>query len=281
MPSFPIPTRLLHRIVDSTGAIRSIALCPDFAVGKWRYKLLADHLFDWLPDVALRPKERLSLLYEPNKTLAVSCRRLFTVKDPSKRGEIGEILLHAICRQEFHTAPFIARLFYKMRSNDSITSIDVAHVFYDEDTEKLELWLGEAKLYDNPRSARYKALESVKPLWDPEFIEEMKALVGPKLDEGAPYEAELAKIFQHEASLDQIISRIVIPICIAADFKDTVSAGSRTEAYIKSVSDELSDATIYFRDRIPLDVRFVVIFIPLDCKKKLETAVSDKVNSYL
>jgi hypothetical protein len=181
---FPLPTKLLQRIVKID---RGIALCPDFEFGSWRYKRLAEHLFDWLPDVALRPREREALLYEPNKTLAQCCRRVFDTDDASKRGEVGEILLHAICRQEFGTAPFVARLFYKMRTNDSVTSVDLVHVLYNDEKKNLELWLGEAKLYDDVQSARYAAYQSVKPLWDPEFLAEMKALIGPKIDEGAPF----------------------------------------------------------------------------------------------
>lgn len=281
MPGFPLPAKLLHRIADLPGEPPSIALCPDFQLGSWRYKQLAEHLFDWLPDVALRPKERSALLYEPNKTLAWSCRRLFDTDDPSKRGEVGEILLHAACRQEFGTAPFVARLFYKMRSNDSVTSVDVVHVLYSEDKKELELWLGEAKLYDNAQSARYKALASVEPLWDPEFLTEMKALIGPKIDEGAPYEKELSWLFEEETSLDQIISRLVIPICIAADFDETKNSASRTDDYISRVVDELEAARLYLKSRIPTNVEFVVIFVPLDCKDKLEKAINERVKSYL
>jgi hypothetical protein len=281
MPGFPLPAKLLQRIVDLPGNHRTIALCPDFEIGSWRYKMLAEHVFDWLPDVALRPKERMALLYEPNKTLARSCRRLFDTEDPSKRGEIGEVLLHAVCRQEFGTTPFVARLFYKMRSNDSVTSIDVVHVFHNEEDKKLELWLGEAKLYDNVQSARYQAYNSIKPLWDNEFLSEMKALIGPKIDENAPYESELAWLFEEETSLDRVIERLVIPICIAADFEDTKSATIRDSEYILSVASELEKAKEYFEKKIPAQVDLVLIFIPLDCKLKLENAVNERVRSYL
>ncbi len=167
-----------------------------------------------------------------------------------------------------------------MRTNDSVTSVDVVHVVMNEENQ-LELWLGEAKLYDDVQAARYKALSSVEPLWNSEFLTEMKALIGPKIDEQAPYEKELAWLFEEETSLDQIISRIVIPICIAADFTDTKSAKQRTANYISSVSAELSAAKTYMSERIPVEVSFVVIFIPLDCKTKLETAINDRVKSYL
>lgn len=281
MSSLPLPTRLLTRLVELPGAPKCIALCPDFETGSWRHKRLAEHLFDWLPDVALRPAERLALLHEPNKTLARSCRRLFDTDDASKRGEVGEVLLHAACRQEFGTAPFVARLFYKMRSNDSVTSVDVVHVLYNEEDAKLELWLGEAKLYDDVQQARYKALSSVEPLWDPDFLTEMKALIGPKIEETAPYERELAWLFEEETSLDQIIQRIVVPICIAADFDATKSSASRTAEYIEAVEKELNATKQYLAARIPTEVAFVVIFVPLDCKLKLEQAVNARVQSYL
>jgi hypothetical protein len=281
LAGFPLPSKLLQRIADVAGEIPAIALCPDFETGSWRRKQLADHLFDWLPDVALRPKEREALLYEPQKTLARSCRRLFDVDDPSKRGEIGEILLHAACRQEFGTTPFVARLFYKMRTNDSVTSVDVVHVLYNEETAEFELWLGEAKLYEDVQQARYKALESIKPLWDPEFLSEMKALIGPKIDEKAPHEKELSWLFEEETSLDQIVKRLVIPICLSADFSATVEATERNDAYIASVEKELEATKAYFAERIPVEVSFVVIFIPLDCKATLEEMFNEKVKSFL
>lgn len=281
MSKFPLPAPILQRVVHLADKPQCVALCPDFELGAWRHKLLAEHLFDWLPDVALRPKEREILLFEPNKTLARSCRRLFDTADASKRGEIGEILLHAACRQEFGTAPFVARLFYKMRSNDSVTSVDVVHVLHNELDKNLELWLGEAKLYEDVKSAVYKAYESVKPLWDPEFLLEMKALIGPKIEDKAPYEQELAWLFEDGTSLDQIISRLVIPICIAADFPATKAAEKRTDQYLEKVQSELESAKKYLKKRIPAEVSFVVIFVPLDCKAKLEDAINQRVQSYL
>ncbi len=238
-------------------------------------------MFDWLPDAALKPSERLAMLAEPNKTLAQACRRVFDVDDPDKRGEIGEILLHATCRQQYKTAPFVARLFYKMRSNDSVTSIDVAHVLHNEDTDKLELWLGEAKLYSDMQQARYAALASIKPLWEPEFLQEMKALIGPKVDSNAPFFEELTWLFTDETSLDEIISRIVVPICIAADFDETKSSATRDESYLSAVKLELEKTQNYFAGKIPDNVKFIVILVPLDCKSKVEQRFHEKVQSFL
>jgi hypothetical protein len=51
--------------------------------------------------------------------------------------------------------------------------------------------------------------------------------------------------------------------------------------YIAAVSSELEAAKKYMEERVPVEVDFVVIFVPLDCKEKLETAVNERVQSYL
>lgn len=281
MPGAKLPTKLLLKVVEIEGTTPAIALCPGFESGSWRYKQLAAHLFDWLPDVALRPREREALSHEPHKLLAHSCRRLFDTDDASARGEVGEIILHAACRQEFGTASFVARLFHKMRTNDSVTSVDVVHVLYNDEDKRIELWLGEAKLYEDVQKARYSAFASIESLWNPAFLSEMKALIGPKIDTGSPYAEDLARLFEDETSLDDIASRIVIPICIAADFEPTKNSTSRTTEYLEDVKRELEVATAYFESKIPAEVSFVVIFVPMDCKEKLATEVNKKVQAFL
>lgn len=278
---FPAPSALLSRIASCSDAPVAIALCPDFENKQWRYAQLANHVLDWLPEVALTPSERSATFHEPNKQLARAARRFFDVSDPSKRGEIGEVLLHIACRQEFGSSPLIARLFYKMRTNDSVTSVDVAHVVYHEHTDELELWLGEAKLYDNIDAAKYAALRSIKNLWDYDAVKELKALVGPKIGSDHKLANKLEWLFWEETSLDQIVDRIVIPICIAADFIHTKSAENRSQDYLEAVLSELTDLQKYFADRIPSEVQYVCIFIPMDCKENLEKVVNLKIQALL
>ena len=277
---FPPPKPLLVRIARIEDDPIAIALCPDFENGEWRSKALLDHLFDWLPEVALQPAEREAMLYEANKQLKHSAFRMFKNVDPSKRGELGEILIHAACRQEFSTLPIIARLFFKMRSNDQVTGVDVAHLTYDAKSDDIDLWLGEAKLYEDINSAKYAALKSIKPFWDIDFLSEMKVLVGPKIEPTAPYSERLSWLFEDETSLDKIIDRIVVPICICADFEPTKAATLRDKEYIEHIIDELGKLRDYFSTKIPQEVRFVCIFVPLDSKSKLESLLATKIAAF-
>lgn len=277
---FKCPKPLLERVVGFEGDPIGIALCPNFENSQWRHKALVEHLFDWLPETALRPQERLALRDEPNKLLARAAIRVFKNTDPSKRGELGEILLHAACRQEFGTLPVIPRLYYKMRANDQVTGVDVVHLTYEAETDHLDLWLGEAKLYDDLSQAKYKALQSVKALWDAVNLAEMKALVGSKIDGSDPYAEKLNWLFEEETTLDEIVDRIVIPICLAVDFDPTKKASKRTEAYLGEVKTALSDIRNYYIERIPKGIRFVCVFIPLDNKAFLEGRMVKKLESY-
>lgn len=274
------PSPLLTKIIYIPDEPVSIALCPDFEFGSWRYKQLAAHLFDWLPDVALRPHEREALLYEPNKQLSTAARRLFDVEDADLRGEIGEILVHIACRQEFGTIPFVSRLFYKMRSNDSVTSVDIVHLNEEKKSKKIHLWLGEAKIYQDLDQAKYAAFQSIEPLWDQDFLAEMKALIGPKMEKQASSE-ELIWLFSDETSLDNIVDRIVIPICIACDFDPTKEATKRTESYIEEVKNGVENIRNYMKKKIPTEIKFVCIFIPMDNKNKLCSEVNKKAKAMI
>jgi len=109
----------------------------------------------------------------------------------------------------------------------------------------------------------------------------MKALIGPKVELSNPCAEALTWLFAEETPLDQIISRIVIPVCLATDLDATRDANSRTEEYIQKICQELEGVRAYFTSRVPSTVSFVVILIPMDSKRKLETAFNNKVQSFL
>lgn len=144
--------KVLHRLDD--GDVVGLTACADFDLGVWRSKKLAEHLLNWLPHFALRPSEIENIGGQnPFKMLKDAAARIFKKESSLGRGEIGELLLHIIAVTEYRAHAFVSRLFYKMRSNDQITGFDSALVTYDEDTDEVELWLGEAKFYQDTKSA--------------------------------------------------------------------------------------------------------------------------------
>lgn len=79
--------------------------------------------------------------------------------------------------------PVVPRLFYKMRANDQVTGVDLVHLTYDEGTDDLDLWLGEAKLYDDLNQAKYRALSLNAFLGSTGRYAKQVYLLGPSIDE--------------------------------------------------------------------------------------------------
>ena len=104
----------------------------------------ASHLVEWLPEYAL-PEEELNVnhgnMYVKLQQAAIW---VYTSARYEKRGEAGEIAIHAICREFFETLPISPRVFYKTTSNDVIKAFDMVHARFPP-SGGVELWLGESK----------------------------------------------------------------------------------------------------------------------------------------
>ena len=121
-------------------------------LGQWRCEPFAFHLAEWLPDYAL-PEEELSVNHA-NSLVKINqaAIRVYTSKKYEKRGEAGEIALHAVCRDFFGTIPISPRVFYKSASNDVVKAFDMVHARLPQGAP-IEIWLGESKLWEDGSSA--------------------------------------------------------------------------------------------------------------------------------
>ena len=104
---------LLHE--GGTNELGSRICCAGFELGKWRTLPLATHLIEWLPDYALAEDELRLHHGNAYVRLREAAARVYTSPHYKKRGEAGEIALHAICREFFATIPVAPRVFYKSR----------------------------------------------------------------------------------------------------------------------------------------------------------------------
>ena len=84
------------------------------------------------PEYAL-PEDELDVthanIYVKLKKAAI---RVYTSEEYKKRGEAGEVTLHAICRDYFDTLPISPRVFYKSASNDVVKAFDMVHARFPE-----------------------------------------------------------------------------------------------------------------------------------------------------
>jgi hypothetical protein len=181
---------------------------------------------DWIADYALKEDELLVHHGNMYVRLREAVARVYTSKNYERRGEIGEIILHAICRDYFDTIPFAPRVFYLTASNDVVKSFDMVHVRYAGE-KAFELWLGEAKFYEDRHEAIQAGLASVSAHIERGFLNNEKLLLGPQVSKSIPLYQEIRDLLSVQTSLDSLFNTAVFPICIACDSK-TTAKGSNT-----------------------------------------------------
>jgi hypothetical protein len=272
------PRRFLERLYFDEGAnpVQSIC-CAGFEMSAWRCTPFAEHLVEWLPEYAL-PEDELAVthgnMYVKLRQAAV---RVYTSEKYKKRGEAGEIALHAICRDYFDTLPISPRVFYKSATNDVVKAFDMVHARFPA-AGGVELWLGESKLYKDTKDAITQALKSVTEHLEQGFLKEQKLLLGPQIPKTTPHYDELMQLFEPQTSLDKFIQAGVFVIGILSNSDACGGAKTIDGAYKAALETEF--AVICERlakSGLTKDIRVLLLYVPLADKDGLVTAFDTKL----
>jgi len=251
--------------------------CAGFELGVWRSAGYADHLMEWLPDYALAEEELRvdhGNMYVRMRQAAI---RVYTSKKYEKRGEVGEITLHAVCRDFFGTVPISNRVFYKSSSNDVVKAFDMVHARLP-DGGPVEIWLGESKLYTEPMAGVDEAIRSMKAHLDAGFLRNEKMLLGPQIPKSTPRYAELMALFESQASLDSLIANAIFVVLVAADSPAAQKATAQSPEYVQELTAEMaSQVEKYAKETDFANLRVMAIFVPLAAKKLLVDSFDAKL----
>lgn len=272
------PRRFLERLhFQDGGSLVDNICCAGFELNAWRCVPFAEHLIEWLPEYAL-PEDELAVthgnMYVKLKKAAV---RVYTSEKYAKRGEAGEIALHAICRDYFNTLPISNRVFYKSASNDVVKAFDMVHARFPPQGS-VELWLGESKLYRDTMDAITEALKSVTEHLEQGFLKEQKLLLGPQIPKTTPRYDELMELFEPQTSLDKFISSGVFVIGILSNSEACGAAAQITDAYKASLEKELAAIREKLaKSGLTKSIRVVLLYVPLADKDGFVTAFDNKL----
>ncbi|MER8745494.1 DUF1837 domain-containing protein [Mesorhizobium sp. M1004] len=258
------PERFLERIVfDEIQSPSRSACCAGFELQAWRCKPFVNHLIEWLPDYALAESELNVSHGNIYVKLQQAAARVYTSAKYKKRGEAGEIALHAVCRDYFDTMPIAPRVFYKNASNDVVKSFDMVHARFPLGGD-LELWLGESKLFTNSSDAISDAISSVGAHIKQGFLTNEKLLLGPQISRAAPHYDEIIHLFKSQTSLDYFLRASVFVIGIASNSDALSIATELNDTYRSAVSRELDKlASKVAASDLPRTLKIVLIYIPL------------------
>ena len=277
-PYQKIPNCILKRLINLDHDAESY--CAGFEFSEWRCDGLANNLIEWIVDYALKSDE----LDKTNHTncanqLKQAAYKVYTTEKYERRGEIGEIVAHAICRTYFDTIPVAARVNYLSASNDPIKAFDLVHVRYPDEGE-IELWLGEAKFYKDRSSAIQAAIESVKSHIESGFLNNQKLLLGPQVSSDIPHSDKIKKLLSAEESLDELINNAVFPVLIAANSGATKKHTSTNDKYTEDIKNELQVLwKKLITSGLAKEVKLMLIYVPLADKDQLSTAFDTRLKA--
>lgn len=264
------PARFLKQLHSAEiDKLSSELLCAGYELGQWRCKAFAFHLAEWLPDYAL-PEEELRLNHANSLTkINQAAIRVYTSTKYKKRGEAGEIALHAVCRDFFGTIPISPRVFYKSASNDVVKAFDLVHARFPTGAS-LEIWLGESKLYVNGVSALADAISSIRAHIDGGFLSNEKILLGPQIPKTTPRYDEISALFSKNTSLDELLKCAVFAIGILCDSSSAQQAKDHDAAYLAGAKAELESLSEALSvSGLSAALRMVLVYIPLASKTQL------------
>lgn len=251
-----------------------------FEDGEWRHTQFAEHLMEWLPEFSLSYTERNNIgSQNAVRQVKKAARSIYNSEKYQKRGEFGELILHAILRQEFNTLPAISKIYFKDSPNDTVKGFDCVHVVAAE--EGLQLWIGEIKFYKSISQAITDVIEELKTHTQTDYLRQEFSVIENKIDPNWPYAEALKAMTRQNTSMDTIIKRLCIPVLLTYNSSQfvhhTEACQELTTALIEEVNRQYQNFDYKFKEAITKPITVHLILFPLKCKDTLITAMNEEL----
>lgn len=254
-------------------------ICAGFESGTWRAEQLSRYLMEWLPEFSLSYTERKSI----NDTNSVAQVRkaaqvVYDTDKYDKRGEFGELLLHALIREAIGTEPAISKIFFKDAVNSAVKGFDAVHVL---DTPKgLELWIGEVKFYKSIAKAIADVIPELEAHFKDDYLRKEFILITGKLDPNWSGTSRVTELLHRNRSLDEVVTSIVVPVLLTYDSATTKGFTEASAAYRAALEAELQDNHRKFVAKNTVKkVRIELFLFPMADKKDLLVRLNKRLQA--
>jgi len=275
----PIPEEFLEVRVQKIDVAPSLfALCAGFESGEWRAQQLVAHMMEWLPDFALTYEERHSFgTQNAVRRMRKAAQTVYKTEKFAKRGEFGELLLHIAIRQVFETVPAVSKIYYKDSSNDTVKGFDAVHVIVAPTS--LELWLGEAKFYDNIARAIADVVNELDMHTKTGFLRDEFIAITNKIDPRWPHAERLRKLIDPNTSIDGIFDAVCIPVLLTYDSPTVAAHEAVCAKYVAEFKAEVTKHHVTFCGKMLPPLRIHLFLLPLKSKSRLVAALDKELKA--
>jgi hypothetical protein len=278
------PERFFEVRVHLTGTQPSSTrgLCTGYDRSGWNNVGLADYLFEYLPDFALRYEELGPVgheLWVPK--LVEAARSVYTTDKFKRRGEFGELLLHAVIRELWQTEPAVSKIYYKDGPNVTVKGFDAVHVVLAPG-QPLELLLGEVKFYKAVSRALTDVAKELRAHFeDDQWLRSEFIAVTRKLDASWPHTAELKKLLHRRRTVASIIKRVRVPVLVSYESACVEAHDDCHEQYCADLAVEITAIQEQFAGRsLPKDVVIDLLLVPMHKKADLLRALETRLRAW-
>lgn len=250
--------------------------CAGYEGAKFRNVDFANYLFEWLPDFAMKYSE----LEEFNSGTAMrmvrkAAKTVYTTDKYGKRGEFGELLLHALLREVFGSEPAISKIYYKSATNETVKGFDAVHIV--ESLTGLELWLGEVKFYKNATQAISDIIKEIVAHTDHDYLKNEFILIGNKIDPKWKHSAALQDLISGRKSLDDVFERVCIPALFTYESECVAKFSKSCNVFRDELRKEMAELHDKFGGNKLPEVRVHLFLVPLHSKAELVEILHDKL----
>jgi hypothetical protein len=257
-----------------------LGVCAGYELKKWRCEQLVTHLINWLPEFALSYSDYEAIAgHNATEKTIEAAKAVYASPNYQKRGECGELILHAIVRQVFGSYPAISKYFFKDSRNDTVKGFDAVHVVADAD--KLELWLGEVKFYEDIGKAITAVVEELEQHMERDYLRAEFMAIKNKIDPAWPLADRLARLIHPQSSLDQIFDAVVVPVLLTYDSEVINGHDKVTDLFKLAFEVEILKHRDTFASKpLPDTVRLELFLFPLASKKQLVKSFDERLKQW-
>lgn len=270
------------RLHDETTVPLLMSLCAGYESGRWRQQEMArDLLRRHLITFAYSWSEAQAVTADSAADdLAAAATLVYTTEKYGRRGEFGELLLHAVIKDVFGGHPAISKIYFKTATNETVKGFDSVHVVEAEND--LELWLGEVKFYKDVKKAIRDVLAELADHFDPGYLRREFLVIYNKIDRQWPHSDRLKTLLDQNTSLDEIIDSITVPVLLTYESQAVSDHSRLDETYKTALEKEAREAWDYWclKTNLPalgIDIKIRLILIPLREKKELIDSLHERL----
>jgi hypothetical protein len=266
----PILEPLIHRPTPLPGLT---GLCVNYEEKKWRCDQLAQQILrQWLPEFSLRHGELADLDPQTMGELMVkAAKAVYATQKFRRRGELGELLLHAAMRQLFQTLPAVSKIYYKDGPNETVKGFDAVHVVPTD--EGLELWLGESKFYSSISAAIRDVVVELNKHFRTNYLKTEFLALQNKIDDTWPHATQLRKLLHENTTLDKVFTVLSVPVLLTYDSETLAKHNKRCDSYEKEIREEWERHYKSFSSKnLPEHIKIHLLLVPLHTKRDLTAA---------